>query len=452
MSPERRRFKRIDCSLAVELKAQGRVMDLVTANVSRHGVFIPSDTPRNPRELLQLRFKLGDFGIVDVMCMVARVVRRDPNRPGQVPGMGVDFFALSSADKGRWNDFLRALERLDQRGEIPTLPPDHPGEEPQPEAPPQREDERYINTFFVNLKDKRRLRRLFTRDICQGSMFLKTTEPHKVMPEVELVIVHPQSKDEFIVGGTVVRSAQEGAPEDWGIAIRFDELEAERERALIAFIETGVNYLDRDMGPEDERYENLELAIKLTAGWPESLADLGESLLRDRELNMAQRCFALARVKDPRHMRACLGLYRACKKLGFDEDAAEHLQFIRNLRKDRKEERRLKHQAGRSSSRAEAGPARASKPPAGQGHPLAAAELADLPGVPDPPRQARDGSPPRKKKKRKAARKGNGNARAGGAAGTAHPGADPQPDRVPVAIAVEAYRPDAMRDPAKLSE
>jgi len=400
MSRERRRYKRIDCAISVVLKDRRGNMEMLTANISRHGAFILTDCPRENRELVQLCFKLGDYGDVDVMCMVARSIDKAAAWHDDLPGMGVDFFALSSSAKHRWDEFLLDLERSDT-GESPipreakdtrelipasktagkgkaapdklaredaaassTNPLERPTPSVEPPAPRQavvpresaatrdlkpagrpmekpirRNHVRHVSCFFVHLEDKHRLREFFTKDISLGGVFLKTTAPDEVRPNVDLILVHPQTKEEFVLDGKVVRIEKEGPPKEWGVGIAFSNIQSDRETALLAFIETGVNFLDGDISSEEERIQQLHQAVEMAIDSADALANLGDALLKEVETDIAIKAYELALIQDHEHIRVHLGLHKAYTMLDETKKAGTHLTTARRLQLEQRKKK-----------------------------------------------------------------------------------------------------------------
>jgi c-di-GMP-binding flagellar brake protein YcgR len=235
---ERRRYPRYAQYLPVRLKQGGKEVELITSDISRTGAFVVTDSPRLDRELLKLSLELPDGEEVDLMGMVSR--RIVPTDPGgaQKPGMGIDFFAISEKVERRLKELIESIPDEDLLDLDPRKPPsDRP-------LPTRRRHARYLCRFLVRLKDRERLREFYSKDISAGGTFVKTPAPKQVNPEVELVLVHPQPPhEEFPISGRVMRVVEGPTMEDRGVAIEFTRLAAEVEASLLAFIETGVNYL-----------------------------------------------------------------------------------------------------------------------------------------------------------------------------------------------------------------
>jgi hypothetical protein len=317
---ERRRYPRFRTTLSVAVKERQGEARLLTADVSRKGAYIITDSPWPERELVHLRFMLPDGEPVELMGMVSRCVESDGTGDGS-QGMGIDFFALSEEAKERWDEFIedlpeRSCEEADGEGKVP---------------PTRRKHRRFVSRFLVRLKDKERLREFYTRDISTGGMFLRTPVPEQVSPVVEVVLVHPQSEEEFSLTGRVVRVVDGPALADRGVALEFDPLLEEDEASLLTFIETGVNYLRRVDSDHTERVLMILRALEAMLDSPDALVKLGEVLLQDVEPEAAARAFRSALEVNPHCLAAHRGLYKVHVMLGDPEKARRHLEALRRL-------------------------------------------------------------------------------------------------------------------------
>jgi c-di-GMP-binding flagellar brake protein YcgR len=338
---DRRRYPRHRCAVHVRIKDRRNASELVSADVSRHGAFVVTDSPRPTRELVSLSFQLPEEGDVEVLGMVARRVKAEEASGEQPPGMGIDFFAMSQEAKEVWDRFVqRAMDSAAQAegdggaGRGAAAPAEGEGEG-QGEGPTRRRHPRYLSCFLVQLRDRDRLREFFTRDISGGGMFLKTPAPDNVSDEVELIIVHPETKEEFHLQGRVVRRVADCPLAERGIGIRFMELTPAREAALVTFIESGVNFLEQASASNAERADQLERAVELVGDSVPALVVLGRALLEEIAPRRAAVAFKRALSRDAGYLGAHRGIYKAWTMLGELERAAQTLETIRRLERTR---------------------------------------------------------------------------------------------------------------------
>jgi len=438
MGKKDRRFPRYQIELPVLLKDKRYTQEMITGDVSRHGVFLSCDSPKPIRQLVQLTIKLPRDRSIEVMGMVARAVMpEDEAKSG--PGMGIDFFALSANAKSTWDEYILGMkdqtpedarvqdaagseqapaeepeapaaaretaadvkspepepdaapppkpprakvkmaspedfadttgvsEVFDDLPDDARIPESHDDEVPPPlppdelaqvrkdrdqrptvvdmpqvdlpVAPVRRKKPRFVASFLVRLKDKERLKKFYTKDISTGGMFLKTPLLKKQGDDVEVVLVHPETDQEFHLGGTVVRveSSQEMASR--GMAIEFHYLARNREEALLGFIETGVEHLDPPPAdPEEGKIETLESAVGMAPESPRALTALGKKLLEEREdIESAVREFEKALSIDADYIPAHRSLETAYALLGQADKAFHHLREVKRLKREHPE-------------------------------------------------------------------------------------------------------------------
>jgi Tfp pilus assembly protein PilZ len=348
---ERRRYPRLPCAVQVQLKDRRNTSELISADVSRHGAFVVTDSPRPERELVQLSFQLPDAGSVEVLGMVARQVRADEVEDDGRPGMGIDFFALSKEAKQVWDSFVQrsaaagsadgaadasagtskgtSAEAADTASDAADAAADASARADA--APTRRQHARYLSCFLVQLRDRDRLREFFTRDISAGGMFLKTPAPDKVSDRVELIIVHPESKEEFPIHGLVVRVVLDCALPQRGVGIRFESMTRIREAALVIFIESGVNFLEQGSPTQEERIERLGQAASMVGDSVAALVVLGNALLEEMDGAQAATTLERALAQAPDELGVHQGLFKAYNMLGDLDRARRHLDSIRRL-------------------------------------------------------------------------------------------------------------------------
>ncbi len=330
MGKELRRFPRFAASVAVVLKRKGGTDALRTSDVSRHGAFVMTDAPRAERELVQLTFQLPD-GVIDVMCMVVRSLRPGAGTgPGMQPGMGVDFFALSKDAKNIWEAFVHDLKIRGAplggpKAAAPAEPaPALPAPTADKDAPTRREHERHKACFLVKLADRAAMHEMVTKDIGQGGTFLRTPllrEPGEV---VELVLVHPETDEEFRIDGIIVRAIDHEVPSERGLALRFGRIEADAAARLEAFIDSGVAHVERVVDKLAVRFEELRAAAAAEPDSPDAHEDLGLFLGEAGDHAGAVTSLTRALILAPSHPEIHAALARSYRQLGDVARASSH--------------------------------------------------------------------------------------------------------------------------------
>ena len=337
MSPplgrERRRFPRYDAAVPAIVRKRGGSSTLVAVDVSRHGAFLRAegnDTELPPvRQLLQLRFAPPGTPLdvdLDVMCMVARTIPAgDPS--GRGPGIGVDFFSLSKEAKAHWERFIAALKvqpmEIRPGGDVnPRVwiqPTRHTGDlPPAGEAnrtqQPQREAGKGV--VFLRFATREAVEAFARTELPKGTLFLRTPLLKDVGENVEVVVVHPETDDEFRLEGTVVGRVV-GSPADAsGLHILLRAVTASTAQDLAAFAETGVEVVAVGT-PISAQLLALEQAVEREPDTAEALEALGAYLLEhDNDLGGALTALTRALVLMPSMVSIHASLARAYRQIG----------------------------------------------------------------------------------------------------------------------------------------
>ncbi|MBK8013413.1 MAG: PilZ domain-containing protein [Deltaproteobacteria bacterium] len=214
---EQRRSPRYRCGLVVDLTEGRARRRLISVDVSRHGLFLSTETPPRERFLVRLTVHLPD-GPMSGTAFVSRSVGTDA---GGLLGAGFQFFALSMQSKQRWDSFIHQIAG---RGTV-SLPVAHIG-------PPDRA------TFIIKLKDMARLLEFYEKNFTAGGLYIATPVLKETGAEVGLVIVHPDSEQEFMLVGRVERVCDEKPK---GMEVCLQPLLPDERRQFRDFIKTGVS-------------------------------------------------------------------------------------------------------------------------------------------------------------------------------------------------------------------
>jgi len=354
-----RRYMRIDVSLPVQIRNKQGAIEVLTANISRSGVFLRTDTPMPERQLVKLGFKMPDGTPLQVMGMVVhRFLPKDKHPAG--PGMGIHFFALSKNDKKTWDRFCLEMEKNSARLQISTqvqaeltIPGEGGFADPDEVLdlideieidvfapatagfvePVRRENPRYAASFLVRLPDKEQMYEYYTKDISIGGTFIHAKELRKDGEILELILVHPESNEEFSLEATVVRVIEGPAEYDRGMGLEFTPLDNNRKRELELFIEIGVAFQEDSPEASAERVADLHQAVSLEADSPRAYTELARLLLEEKEdpeAAVEKLLHALALDADylPAHELLRLAYALAGKR----DRALAHLRIARRLR------------------------------------------------------------------------------------------------------------------------
>ena len=234
MGIERRKFNRISSRIPVEILEKGGIKT-TTINVSRSGIFIEDTVERMMNSLVRVKLIVPpNQTLIDVF---GRVVWK--GKVAGINGVGINFHTLEGNQQKTWVEYVLEVEKLD------AAYPSHGASVSGATTgiPVERvNEEKAMASFMVRHKDRDRFDKFVEHDLGGGGMFLKTPVLKPEGERVNVVIVHPESDEEFEMEAEVVRvNAVSNGEQPKGMALKFitpspDRL-AELERFLGAPVE-----------------------------------------------------------------------------------------------------------------------------------------------------------------------------------------------------------------------
>jgi hypothetical protein len=200
---EKRRSRRVNYDLPVDLHRHHSSERLHTVDVSRHGCFLATLDPLPVRHIGKVTVHLptGSIGAV------VQVTRQN------VMGMGVSFFALSREAKKLWDAFFSTVSD----GTM---------------ASHDIEDDA---VFVVKLRTMSALKSFVENSYAVGGTYLRTPVLREIGSFLTLTVVHPQTEEEFHIRGQIVRLRVKPPK---GMELKF-ETSAEQAKDFTTFVETG---------------------------------------------------------------------------------------------------------------------------------------------------------------------------------------------------------------------
>lgn len=210
---EQRRSRRYAQALDVELVLGRNRIEAKTLDVSRHGLFVATETTIAERQLLQLV-----IGLPSGPLPATAVVSHSKTGRGGDAGIGLQLFALSSWSKQKWDEFVYGLDAAGA-------------------APSTLRDEPDFATFLIKLKNVNRLLEFYDRNVRAGVVYLTTPVLREQGAKIALNIIHPKSEEEYVLKGNVGSVCMD-TPKGMEILLhRLDDSELARFRE---FVTTGV--------------------------------------------------------------------------------------------------------------------------------------------------------------------------------------------------------------------
>lgn len=209
---------------------------------------------------------------------------------------------------------------LPQASTSPVAPPPPPNDDDLPIARIELES----SVVILRLPDRDQLRGFVANEVERGGMFLKTPLQKEVGEKIDVVIVHPESDDEFHLDGTVVRRVVAGPAEARGLGIFFRALSADGHERLLDFVESGVEVIEVGT-PLSARQLELEAAVTLEPDSAEAQEALGTFLL-DEEGDLGGALTALTRalILGPSQVSIHASLARAYRRIGDPSKVRAH--------------------------------------------------------------------------------------------------------------------------------
>lgn len=270
-SVDQRRSKRYPCHLPVDLLIEGQPRRVDATNVSRHGMFIETGTPPSERFVLQVMLHLPD-GPLPATAFVTRRTQRGAS------GAGLQFFTMSSTVKQRWDYYIYWLANrspfTQATGPAPLRRP--PGEE--------------RSSFLVKLEDIAALKRVMHHNFPLGSLYLATPLLHRVGELVSVILIHPQTEEEFVLLGSI-HQVRDQNPR--GVEIRLEDLSEIQRETFARFVGVPLDEVPPLRRVPKPREATLDLPIDVVEPGPAPGSEpldwdrVSEDLIIDLDLSAA---------------------------------------------------------------------------------------------------------------------------------------------------------------------
>jgi hypothetical protein len=214
----------------VVLSKGGQEVVAHSEDVSLSGLFVRMDMPIQERWLVRLLVTLPPEK--DVLVVMGMAARQTPAKNGLPPGVGIQLYALTAAERKRWEAFITWVS---------TAPPQEPaapvaGAEVPPKAA-QRQYPRHAAVLQVKLQTVDDLQLLYTRNVSKGGLFVGTTLEIADGTPMKVSVIHPRSGEQFELEAVV---RWRGAATEPGLGLEFVKLTDERRDQFLEFIKTEI--------------------------------------------------------------------------------------------------------------------------------------------------------------------------------------------------------------------
>ena len=241
-------YTRHPITLHVQVKTIQGWQELQTADVSRVGMFVRTQSPSPVGHVVQLRVQIPNGKpAMELMAQVRQVAKDNEEHP-LGPGMGLQFFAAAQELKNEWNAFITSLRPAPtdlsyaENSEVlrDRLPPPEVRDmlRKMRESGELRQPTASSRPLFVTITPStvERLMAVASRAERASTLFLRVTVPAEIGQRVRVVLVHPETDVEMALGASVLRVVTGEQDELAGVQAQFDPMDHPTRARLASFL------------------------------------------------------------------------------------------------------------------------------------------------------------------------------------------------------------------------
>jgi type IV pilus assembly protein PilZ len=196
-----------------------------TQNISKGGLFIKTQKPCGLEEMVEVVLLLPGSG-QEVSCLgeVAHVITAAEADDENPAGMGLRLKELTEKDRQTIEQFIdQEIRTSGDQG-----------------LEGRRQHTRYEARIRVRFGSQEALLEEWVHNISHGGIFIQTDKPKPLHDRMLIVLTHPDSREEMIVHGEVVRlvapAEAEATGQKVGMGVRFQEMDEYTRNQLENFI------------------------------------------------------------------------------------------------------------------------------------------------------------------------------------------------------------------------
>lgn len=249
-----RNFTRHPVALKVGLFAAGHWQDFVTGDVSRKGLFVRMASPAfKENQVIQIKVELPSGTVLLSFAVVRRVISSQLQSPTGT-GLGLEFYGIAAEMQATWDAFVLTLraKRISEgfsessQNLRDQLPPPHVREM----LKKMREAGEIVEAPLLSTRGTIELRPVVVEvapasvdrltafaDRCAagGSIFLRPKHRCEVGRRLHIVLIHPQTDEEFILHALAERMVTGEDGTYAGVQARFARLPPDQRAELTQF-------------------------------------------------------------------------------------------------------------------------------------------------------------------------------------------------------------------------
>lgn len=221
----RRSSVRVKARLKVRFKNAHTFISEYTHNISKGGLFIRTTKPCNLRDKLEVVLVLPESEEeIVALGEVIHIVPVEEATDKTPAGMGLQLIELKLDDQKKIEEYINKRLRTD--GGV-----DYRG---------RREHQRFETRIKVRFESREALLDEYVHNISHGGIFIATSKPKQLNEVLSLVLIHPETGQEMMLEGEVVRVVSEEEAkrtgQKQGMGIRFLNIDHFVRKQLEEFI------------------------------------------------------------------------------------------------------------------------------------------------------------------------------------------------------------------------
>ncbi len=236
----RRKSVRIKARLKVRFKNAESFINEYTHNISKGGLFIRTQKPCQLNDKVEIILILPETEEeIKALGEVIHIVPPEKATKQTPAGMGLQILEMAEEDRKKIEDFIRNRLKTDA------------------DVLGRRKHPRVETKIRVKFESKEALVEEYIHNISHGGIFIQTTKPKKVGEQFTIILVHPETSQEMLLRGEVVRVVSPEEAERLnlkpGMGVKFLEMDDYIRKELDEFIKAEtIRQQGKDLIVEEE--------------------------------------------------------------------------------------------------------------------------------------------------------------------------------------------------------
>lgn len=222
---KRRNTLRVKAKVKIRFKNVDAFISEYTHNISRGGLFVRTNKPCANGTMVEVVLVMPDTGKeISAISEVIHVVTPETATKDHPVGMGLHIKDISSSDQ-------ELIEELIKK-HLTIVPPG--------QRLGRRKHERHQTKIRVRFGSLEAMLDEYSHNISHGGIFIRTVKPKKINERLKIILTHPETGEEMILDGEVVRTVSEDdakkTGQSPGMGVKFLAKDKYTQDQLQAFI------------------------------------------------------------------------------------------------------------------------------------------------------------------------------------------------------------------------